>query len=271
VLRSSQAALAYQTGSIYLADANYNVILPISVDATGRQTLLEALTMDAGAQSLEDRYSQPEQIYGTLLFTNSPATDMTKMGFSFSSAVVPLTPSFTQTHNWLESAGLITRQAVQQPGSDATAGGAAASGADAGGADASGADADDTAASNIAASGIPTSGIDPALIEEMTFMPDNPYASVVARQSGGAPAPTSRFFIASRSDVPGRFWAVSDFGSLKSISDSGKIAQIAPNLRTACFMTGGYFVQAKLRGIEAYVYYYLPEHQAPAFVKGGGM
>jgi ABC-2 type transport system permease protein len=296
-LRSSQAALAYQAGSVFLADANYNIILPVSLDANGRQTLLQAIAKDVAAQSLEDRYLQEQQVYGTLLFTNSAATDMTNMGFSFSSAIVPLTPSFQQTRKWLIDAGLLVAKAED----DAIASGLAAGmkddatevnmddttdgsidDANAGNKITSGdiandAGTDDGFANDAGADGGITgnkftdNGINPALIEEMTFMPDNPYASVVARQGGGIPAPTSRFFIASRSAVPGRFWAVQDFGSLKAISDASKIAQIAPKLRTACFMGGGYFVQAKLRGIEAYVYYYLPESEAPTFVKGGGM
>jgi ABC-2 type transport system permease protein len=225
-VRSSQAALAYQAGNVYLADANYNVIVALPLDAPGRASLLKALAADVAAQNVLERYTQPEQVFGTLLFTNSPATDREGMGFSFSSAVVPLAPGFVQTRQWLVDAGML----AVKPG-----------------------------------------GVDPALIEEMTFMPDDPYASVVARQGGGMPAPASRFFIASRSSVPGRFWAVSDFGSLKATADADRITQLAPRLRTACFMGGGYFVQAKLRGIEAYVYYYLPESEAPAFVKGGGM
>jgi hypothetical protein len=33
-------------------------------------------------------------------------------------------------------------------------------------------------------------------------------------------------------------------------------------------MGGGYLVQAKLRGIDAWVYYYLPAGDAPSFLSG---
>ena len=43
-------------------------------------------------------------------------------------------------------------------------------------------------------------------------------------------------------------------------------SEILPNLRMGCYMTGGYLVEAKLRGIEAYVYFYLPADAAPSYL-----
>ena len=63
--------------------------------------------------------------------------------------------------------------------------------------------------------------------------------------------------------MSGSYWITQDYGSLNVIEDQGEIAEILPNLRMGCYMTGGYFVEAKLSGIEAYVYFYLPDELAP--------
>jgi ABC-2 type transport system permease protein len=109
-------------------------------------------------------------------------------------------------------------------------------------------------------------GVDPTLIEELSWLVDDPYASVV---NSAATVPTSRFFIGYRSEVPGRFWAAPDFDIPNATRDSAEIAALAPRLRTACFMGGGYLVQAKLRGVDVWVYYYLPADEIPAFMGGG--
>jgi ABC-2 type transport system permease protein len=110
-------------------------------------------------------------------------------------------------------------------------------------------------------------GVDPLLIEELAWLEDNPYASVV---NAAAALPTSRFFIGYRSEQPERFWAAPDFGVPATTRDSTEIARAAPQLRTACFMGGGYLVQAKLRGVDVWVYYYLPTDEAPEFMGGAG-
>jgi ABC-2 type transport system permease protein len=112
-----------------------------------------------------------------------------------------------------------------------------------------------------------SSGVDATLIEELAWLFDNPYASVI---NAAAVQPTSRFFIGFRSEVPGRFWAAPDFGIPEVTRDGAEIAELAPRLRTACFMGGGYLVQAKLRGVDVWVYYYLPADEAPGFMGGTG-
>ena len=72
--------------------------------------------------------------------------------------------------------------------------------------------------------------------------------------------------MAYRSEVAGRYWITQDYGALKVVEEQSKIAQVVPNLRTGCYMTGGYLVQAKLRGIDAYVYFYLPAERVPDFL-----
>jgi ABC-2 type transport system permease protein len=109
-------------------------------------------------------------------------------------------------------------------------------------------------------------GVDAALIEELSWLVDDPYASVV---NSASTMPTSRFFIGYRSEVPGRGWAAPAIVIPDTTRDSAEIAELAPRLRTACFMGGGYLVQAKLRGVDVWVYYYLPADEAPAFISGG--
>ncbi len=101
--------------------------------------------------------------------------------------------------------------------------------------------------------------LDARVIEQLTLQLDDPYASI-----NKVTSPVSRYFMAYRSETAGLFWITQDYGALKTIDDQTKIAEIVPNLRAGCYMTGGYLVQAKLRGIEAYVYLYLPSELAPA-------
>ena len=103
--------------------------------------------------------------------------------------------------------------------------------------------------------------LDSRVIEQLTFQLDDPYASI-----NKVTQPVSRYFMAYRGEVAGQYWITQDYGSLKVVDDQAKIAEVVPNLRTGCYMTGGYLVQAKLRGIEAYVYFYLPADLAPSFL-----
>lgn len=105
------------------------------------------------------------------------------------------------------------------------------------------------------------STLDPMVIEQLTFQLDDPYASV-----NKVTSPVSRYFMAYRTEMAGSYWITQDYGALKVVEEQGKIAQIMPNLRMGCYMTGGYLVQAKLRGIEAYVYFYLPAELAPSYL-----
>ena len=100
--------------------------------------------------------------------------------------------------------------------------------------------------------------IDPRVIESMTFEADDPYASVNAVTS-----PQARYFMGYRKENAGSFWVTQDFGAQKTVSDQQDIAKIVPNLRMGYGMDGGYLVQLKLRGLEAYVYCYLPAELAP--------
>ena len=100
--------------------------------------------------------------------------------------------------------------------------------------------------------------LNPRIIEKLTFQRDDPYSSI-----NEVTSPVSRYFMAYRTEVSGSYWITQDYGSLNVIEDQGEIAEILPNLRMGCYMTGGYFVEAKLSGIEAYVYFYLPDELAP--------
>ncbi len=103
--------------------------------------------------------------------------------------------------------------------------------------------------------------LDSRIIEQLTFQLDDPYASI-----NKVTQPVSRYFMAYRSETAGQFWITQDYGALKVVEDQAKIAEVLPNLRTGCYMTGGYLVQAKLRGIDAYVYFYLPAELAPSYL-----
>ncbi len=103
--------------------------------------------------------------------------------------------------------------------------------------------------------------LDSRVIEQLTFQLDDPYVSI-----NKVTQPVGRYFMAYRSETAGQFWITQDYGSLKVVEDQAKIAETLPNLRTGCYMTGGYFVQAKLRGLEAYVYFYLPAELAPSYL-----
>lgn len=103
--------------------------------------------------------------------------------------------------------------------------------------------------------------LDARVVEQLTFQLDDPYASI-----NKVTQPISRYFMAYRTQTAGQFWITQDYGSLKVIEDQSKIAEVLPNLRTGCYMTGGYLVQAKLRGLDSYVYFYLPAELAPSFL-----
>jgi ABC-2 type transport system permease protein len=220
-LASAGTSLAYRTGAVFVADPNYSAITALELGEAARAGLLRALAHDVGAQDAAERYAQPQQPLATLMFTTSPQVDSASFGFSFSNAVVPITPGFTQTRAWFEDNGL---------------------------------------------GAYLCDGVDAALVEEIAWLPDDPYASVV---NSAALVPTSRFFIGYRSEVPGRFWAAPDFGVPQTTRERPEIAAVAPRLRTACFMGGGYLVQAKLAGVDVWAYYYLPADEAPAFMGGG--
>ena len=103
--------------------------------------------------------------------------------------------------------------------------------------------------------------IDTRIIESLSFQLDDPYASI-----NKVTMPTSRYFMGYRTSVANQYWVTQDYGALKTVTDQAQIAEVMPNLRLGCYMTGGYLVQAKLRGIEAYVYFYLPAQDAPSYL-----
>lgn len=103
--------------------------------------------------------------------------------------------------------------------------------------------------------------LDSRVIERLTFQLDDPYSSI-----NKVTQPVSRYFMAYRTQTSGQYWVTQDYGSLKVVEEQGKIAEVLPNLRLGCYMTGGYLVEAKLRGIEAYVYFYLPAELAPSYL-----
>ncbi len=105
------------------------------------------------------------------------------------------------------------------------------------------------------------STLDARVIEQLTFQLDDPYSSI-----NKVTQPVSRYFMSYRSETSGLFWITQDYGSLKVVEDQQRISEVLPNLRTGCYMAGGYFVQAKLRGIESYVYFYLPADLAPSYL-----
>ena len=103
--------------------------------------------------------------------------------------------------------------------------------------------------------------LDASVIESLTFQLDDPYASI-----NDVTSPVSRYFMGYRSDTSGSFWVTQDYGELTTTDDAAEIAEVLPDLRLGCYMSGGYLVEAKLRGIEAYVYFYLPADSLPSYI-----
>ena len=103
--------------------------------------------------------------------------------------------------------------------------------------------------------------LDARIIEKLTLQLDDPYVSI-----NKVTQPVARYFMAYRTSTSGSFWITQDYGALKTITTQSQIAEMLPNLRTGCYMTGGYLVQAKLSGIEAYVYFYLPSDLVPDYL-----
>lgn len=100
--------------------------------------------------------------------------------------------------------------------------------------------------------------VDPRAIEKLTFQLDDPYASI-----NKVTQPQSRFFMGYRSGEADQYWVTQDYGALKTYTDQASIEAVLPKLRLGYFMDGGYLVEAKLRGIDSYVYFYLPAADVP--------
>ena len=103
--------------------------------------------------------------------------------------------------------------------------------------------------------------LDPLIIESLTLQLDDPYASI-----NEVTSPVSRYFMGYRTEIASSFWITQDYGSLVEITDQATIAELMGELRLGCYMDGGYLVEAKLRGIDAYVYFYLPAEAAEGYV-----
>lgn len=103
---------------------------------------------------------------------------------------------------------------------------------------------------------------DSSVIESLTFQRYDPYAGMNAVKS-----PSSVLFKGYRMANNSHYIVTQDFGTKYSTTDSGELSQIEPLLRNTYFMnTGGYLVCAKLGGVNAYAYFFLPDTDVPEWL-----
>ncbi len=216
-LLQSPSYTAFRQGSIYAADGLLNRIVAVECSDEERAELLEAIAQDLSELTASERSLPSSATRVTLMFTISPAVDVSSFGFSFSNSVTYVTDAWTNTLEWIDDHGTLD-------------------------------ELEDSAGAEV--------------IESLTLQVDDPYASI-----NEVTSPVSRYFMAYRTEESGNFWITQDYGSVMVIDSQEEIEELLPNLRTGCYMTGGYLVQAKLRGIDAYVYLYLPTELVPDFLQ----
>ena len=104
---AASAYRAYQTGDIYLADVTYTDPQLLSVDTENRRKLLAALAVDMEVQPLEDHYHPSVDALGVIMFSISGESAARSFAYTLSNVVVYVTPSFTNTLEFLESNDLL--------------------------------------------------------------------------------------------------------------------------------------------------------------------
>lgn len=101
-------------------------------------------------------------------------------------------------------------------------------------------------------------------IESITLQKFDPYIGI-----NGMKYPTSMYFMSYRAYSLDEFLIQKDFGAKNTITDASKINQILPGLRNGYFMSdGGYLAAVKTKGMDGYIYMFLPAKYVPGFVKG---
>jgi len=103
---------------------------------------------------------------------------------------------------------------------------------------------------------------DSSVIESLTFQRYDPYAGM-----NKVTKPFSVLFKGYRSTNASSFIVTQDFGTKYATTDAGELAELIPLLRNTYYMDGGgYLVQAKLGGVNAYAYYFLPDSAVPEWL-----
>ena len=100
-------------------------------------------------------------------------------------------------------------------------------------------------------------------VESVTLQQYNPYAGI-----NGKKTPVSNYFMGHIGGTLDEFWVQEDFGERHPITQPERLRQLLPVLQNGYFLNDrGYLAVVKLAGEERYAYLYLPESQAPDFIK----
>ncbi len=100
-------------------------------------------------------------------------------------------------------------------------------------------------------------------IESIILQKFDPFASMNRMTD-----PVSLLFQTYRSSGPEDFILSKDFGNRPEITDPQQIGDLEPALRSISFMSrGGYLAAVRMTGGNEYVYYFIPEDSAPAWLR----
>ncbi|MDT3428081.1 ABC-2 type transport system permease protein [Paenibacillus forsythiae] len=100
------AAGAFRNGLVYLASSFYTNPRQVILSDSQRKELLGHIADDVEAQSLEDRYFPKDQALGTIMFTQDGGQESLKFGYRLENSIIYVTPSFTNTIQYLKETGL---------------------------------------------------------------------------------------------------------------------------------------------------------------------
>ncbi len=229
---------AFADGKIYFTEAAMSSVQEIRADQNARTQLLQALSEDLQTQSVDERYFPDSRPAGILYFTLNGESDTEQFRTSGSSARLDIMPSFEKTGALLRGWGL----QLSGEGSGA-----------------------DEMAAETASSGHPgeTAALQQEKIESITLQKFDPYTSMNRLH-----APISLLFQSYRTQSAEDFILMQDFGTRPSLTDQEQISQILPGLRSSYFMTGGgYLAAVKYRESSYYIYMFIPEENAPEFIR----
>ncbi|MCR4600160.1 MAG: hypothetical protein K5767_00275 [Clostridia bacterium] len=104
---------------------------------------------------------------------------------------------------------------------------------------------------------------DPGEVESITLQKFDPQETV-----NGVSAPMSLFFSEYAADSDREFLTEQDFGNRPVLEDPELTAQLVPALRSSYYMDGGgYLAAVRYAGSGKYVYKFIPQEEAPDFLR----
>ena len=98
---------AYLSSDIYLTDPSLTSTYHLTLEPEKRRELLNALSADLSALSLEERYFPAVQSKAVLLFTGSGEQDSKYFTYHLDNEYLYINEMWLQTMNWLEENGLL--------------------------------------------------------------------------------------------------------------------------------------------------------------------